>query len=655
MDDAAFRASVFAEQKQLASFSSQSPAERRKLILQLLGITPLDSARDSARKDARVLRDQHDRSRSLLPDLEILATGAADADAEAGACEAVASDEQAAAAKAEQIAKTADSAFAEMDLLRQRHEGLVIEGRGARATLEGAVESIRVLNVELAQLNEAGEALASLDARAEGGEGLEAWLRGVQTLASARAELDATPAPVEAPVPDETVVARAQAQLDISVGSLATLEGQITAVSAELERARQQAARSAQLSGAGDCPLCGQALDEAFEQVQAHRLKEVTDADARRLELVARRLVVSEEVKEARGRLEAAQRGYRDGLARRSRWEQASAARTAAQSSQDKAGAALLGLAPPAGRPAAGEVVGLESRPLALLARGLEEDLRAKREAAAAADRLRGRLERRPGLLEALERAERAHDNAEMEVSRLLEAVKILGYEPKALESVTTRRKELYNLAETARLRAGEARTLAIQRRANAEGEARRLADARAQHAKLSHLESEARHLSRLAELLSTFRNTVVATVGPRLALQAAELFDELTDREYDRLEVDPETYQIQIRDAGHLYPLERFSGSEVDLANLALRVAISEHVRFQSGGVVGLLVLDEVFGPLDEDRKARTLMALERLKGRFRQVLVVTHDEGIKEQLPAAIEVIKRPGRRATAHLLNA
>jgi DNA repair exonuclease SbcCD ATPase subunit len=82
--------------------------------------------------------------------------------------------------------------------------------------------------------------------------------------------------------------------------------------------------------------------------------------------------------------------------------------------------------------------------------------------------------------------------------------------------------------------------------------------------------------------------------------------------------------------------------------------VAISEHVRFQSGGSVGLLVLDEVFGPLDEERKARMLLALERLRSRFRKILVVTHAADIKEQLPYAIEVQKRPGRRATARLLN-
>jgi DNA repair exonuclease SbcCD ATPase subunit len=196
---------------------------------------------------------------------------------------------------------------------------------------------------------------------------------------------------------------------------------------------------------------------------------------------------------------------------------------------------------------------------------------------------------------------------------------------------------------------------VAAKARVEADAAARRVSDAEFQHAQLAQLEEDTRHLSRVADLLSAFRNGVVATVGPRLATQAAELFAELTDNEYDRLELDADTYEIQIRDRGRLHGMQRFSGSETDLANLAVRVAISEHVRLQSGGSVGLLVLDEVFGPLDEDRKARMLAALERLKGRFRQVLVVTHDDTIKAELPHAIEVVKLPGRRATARTATA
>jgi exonuclease SbcC len=285
----------------------------------------------------------------------------------------------------------------------------------------------------------------------------------------------------------------------------------------------------------------------------------------------------------------------------------------------------------------------------------LRADVEARRAAAAAVQRLQGRLERRATVAEQLERARDRTAEFEHRVMVLRDKLRSLGFDQAALASATRALAEAQAVDDrTARL-ARAARLAAERAIASAEGEARRLADGEAQHAQLAALADESRHLGRMAELLHAFRNTIVATVGPRLAVQAAELFGELTDREYDRLEVDPETYELQICDGGRVFGLDRFSGSEVDLANLALRVAISEHVRFQSGGTVGLLVLDEVFGPLDEDRKARMLQALERLKGRFRQVLVVTHDADIKEQLPHAVEVLKLPGRRATARLLDA
>jgi DNA repair protein SbcC/Rad50 len=230
-----------------------------------------------------------------------------------------------------------------------------------------------------------------------------------------------------------------------------------------------------------------------------------------------------------------------------------------------------------------------------------------------------------------------------------------LGFKSQALEEATKALQTAETSLDEARRRAQGAGIKAAESRTVAEQTAKRLADAVEQQARITDLAEDARHLTRLGELLNVFRNNLVATVGPRLSAQAADLFAELTDHEYDLLEVDPESYEIQIHDAGRVYGMDRFSGSETDLANLALRVAISEHVRFQSGGTVGLLVLDEVFGPLDADRKERMLLALERLKGRFRQVLVVTHDVEVKEQLPNAIEVVKLPGRRATARLIGA
>ena len=285
----------------------------------------------------------------------------------------------------------------------------------------------------------------------------------------------------------------------------------------------------------------------------------------------------------------------------------------------------------------------------------LAAEVERRRRAADECQRLQGRLERRDAVAAELDVEQAAVAESRGRLEALREKVAALGFRPENLTAALADRVRLQAAAEAANVRAQTSKVAATQARERAEAEARRLTEAIEQHERLAELAEEARHLARLGDLLNAFRNTLVASVGPRRSAQAAELFAELTDREYDQLEVDPNTYEIKILDAGRSYGMGRFSGSETDLANLALRVAVSEHVRFQSGGAVGLLVLDEVFGPLDDDRKARMLVALERLRARFRQVLVVTHDAAIKEQLPNAIEVFKLPGRRATARTVNA
>jgi len=70
MSAEAFRSSVFCEQKQLDAFSGRRPEDRRKLVLDLLGITPLDRARDSARAQARSALEQIEAARLMLGDLE---------------------------------------------------------------------------------------------------------------------------------------------------------------------------------------------------------------------------------------------------------------------------------------------------------------------------------------------------------------------------------------------------------------------------------------------------------------------------------------------------------------------------------------------------------------------------------------------------------
>ena len=648
MDDISFRASVFAEQKQLAAFSDQSPEERRRLVLQLLGITPLDAARDAARKESRETREQYERLRGMLPDLDQLRVEVDDARAVAAAAATRATDEEAIAARAREHLVAAEEAFAAVDRLRETYQSLVVEGRAARAELDAAVASVKELQDEQSGLQQAARKLTEVTPHADGLGAAEARLRLVETSADAAKRSAAISVPPEPVPPDEATLEQARQHVETSRSELAGLDGKCEATRLELGRAREQADRSSALSGEADCPLCGQALGEAFEQVQAHRAAELADAEARLTRLERARTKGAAGFEKAQKLLDEQGRRLAEAQRARQLWEQAVARRRDAEEILATARTALFEADPMAPAP--------DGSPQAIsaLAARLRQEVGSRREAAVLAERLRGRLERVTAVDAQLERARQRVADAEHLVATLLDKVRSLGFDPAALDSARTARQEAAGRVQTVEAAAHEARLAAERATATAEGETKRLREAEAQHARLAELATDARHLGRLAELLSAFRNTVVASVGPRLALQAADLFSELTDHEYDRLEVDADTYQLQISDGGRTYGLDRFSGSEVDLANLALRVAISEHVRFQSGGSVGLLVLDEVFGPLDEERKARMLLALERLRSRFRQILVVTHAADIKEQLPYAVEVQKQPGRRATARLLN-
>ncbi|HET7488696.1 MAG TPA: SMC family ATPase [Acidimicrobiales bacterium] len=637
MDDAAFRSSVFAEQKQLAAFSLQRPQQRKELVLKLLGIMPLDTARDDARKDARVAREQLDHLSRLLPDLEEVRHRRDDALAAAEAAAVDARTEEAAWAVVRARLADTQRRLDQLEELRRSYEALVAEGRAARGEHDGVARRVAELDAEVAGLAAEQERLDALAPAAAGLEEAEAELAAVRAVESAAAAVARLPVPDAVAPPDEDACEAARVEAEEAGTRLAAVEGELAGAGADLRRAREVAGKAASLSGEADCPLCGQALGGAFEQVQRHRAAEVAAGEERVAGLERRR----HELAQAAGAARARARTLADELrAAREAWaaaEQARARRAAAEQALAEVEASL-------GRSVA------EGEP-ARLAAAVGERRAAAKEVA----RLQAHLERAPALAARLE-AERARlAEAAARVEALRAEVRAVGFSPESHAEVREERDDAATAAEKAAAVAQDARLAAERAQVTADGEVRRVAEAEQQHAKLAGLAEQSRHLGRVADLLAAFRNNVVGTVGPRLAVHAAELFAELTDREYDQLELDPDTYEITIRDQGRAHGMQRFSGSETDLANLAVRVAISEHVRLLSGGTVGLLVLDEVFGPLDEDRKARMLGALERLRGRFRQVLVVTHDDAIKAELPNAIEVVKRPGRRATAHVMNA
>jgi DNA sulfur modification protein DndD len=249
--------------------------------------------------------------------------------------------------------------------------------------------------------------------------------------------------------------------------------------------------------------------------------------------------------------------------------------------------------------------------------------------------------------------ATRRHESLERELATLAAEAEGLAFDPAEHERLGADLGEAESALEAARgaeREAGDGLREAEKRLSELSGA---LGQARETSARVDELRSEARYVERVAMLLDGFRDHLVARVGPELSREAEALFRELTAHEYADLRVDEETLAIQIADGETYFPIDRFSGAETDLANLALRVAISTHLSRVSGADVGLLVLDEVLASLDEAHKDLMVQALGALSSRFHQLFVITHAERVKDQFPASILVRKTARRRAAVELL--
>lgn len=140
--------------------------------------------------------------------------------------------------------------------------------------------------------------------------------------------------------------------------------------------------------------------------------------------------------------------------------------------------------------------------------------------------------------------------------------------------------------------------------------------------------------------LLSDFKRYLISRISPLLSQYGSQLFTIFTRGKYNTIEID-EDYEIFIYDKGERLPLNRFSGGESDLANLCLRLAISQVVAKRAGhGGFRFIALDEIFGSQDTERKANVLNALHELSNQFRQILLITHIEDIKDSMEHVIQV---------------
>jgi len=638
MDLQVFRASVYAEQKQLDAFSDVTPGRRKEMALRLLGIRPVEDARNASRREARATRESADQLTSAVPDVAALEADLKSAKDVVTEAKRLAKAAAAELKEAVAVEKAAKKAFAGSDAVRQRIEKLTVELRAKTEQSEHAAEQHDALVERVERMRAAVAELPTIDDELSGLAGIEDRLRLGTSLVERRDELAHTQARLDAmPETDRATVVSA---LEAAVGAVERARSAVAGTEAEqahrstlLEQALERLERAAVADPSQPCPTCGRPLGDDFASYVKHCKAEV--AGAKKTATTAAAAVKKALVERARAekdQVAATEAGER------AREQDAHRSQLAERIGSLSAEVATLA------EPFGGAVPELdELRASAQRARALgtrAAELRTEREHLAQAER-------------DLEVARRRIELLEAELAKLAGEAEGLAFDDAAHERLHDELEEAIGALEQARETEREASDGLKDAEKVEAGLVAAVRQAKETQARVDELRSDARYVERVALLLEGFRNHLVARIGPELSREAEALFRELTNHEYDDLKVDEEKLTIQIADGDSYFAIDRFSGSETDLANLALRVAISTQLSRLSGADVGMMVLDEVLASLDEERKDLMVQALGRLSSRFHQLFVVTHAEQIKDQFPATISVQKVGRRRSTAVLV--
>jgi DNA repair protein SbcC/Rad50 len=149
-----------------------------------------------------------------------------------------------------------------------------------------------------------------------------------------------------------------------------------------------------------------------------------------------------------------------------------------------------------------------------------------------------------------------------------------------------------------------------------------------------------------LSRELRNLRERLNRTIRPDLEARASENLNLLTNGRYSTLELN-DNFEARVIEDGVAKPV--ISGGEEDVVALSLRLALSELIQERNGRPMTLLILDEVFGSLDAERRQSVLDRLASLKGRFNQILVISHIEEINQVADQALYLSRNTDTRST------
>jgi exonuclease SbcC len=653
----------FTGQKELAVMAAMSAPERAQFLSRVLGYERIRAAQDRLKERRSALRARHDALRAGLGDLADLEAAETRARARAAAAGTAETAATIAAADAERRLAEIRPRWEQLQQLRETALTLEAELRVADHQMTAAAERAQRLERQTADAAVAGEKLQELRRQLDPLPVMRDEVAALEREAEAYAARKGLLAQLDdvrrhlGSVEERMARVPARPLLEVTRDRVSDLRATLTGVTLDGETLRTAWVRDAQdaktkrqglvdqyqelkeqrqrivkAGPEGDCPTCARPLGVEYEKVLElldRQIEEVVSNGNFYKQRIEQLQLEPKEVDEADRRRLALEAELGDAIAELGRFEALTHEGGALRDEHGRLVLRVRELEAALDRVPAGYDQGRHET--------LAQRIRALEPLALQAERLRVMADRGAAVAAELAAAGSERDAAAARAAELRIRLGGLGY----TEQTYREAREAETGAEGARR---EAELALVRARGESAGAAEAVEAAVRRRAERVAREREAEAAGvelalhqELDRALTELRTELNSTLRPDLSELASGFLRDLTNGRYTDLELD-EDYGATLLDDGD--PKAVISGGEEDVANLALRLAISQMIAERAGQPLSLLVLDEIFGSLDEDRRVAVVELLRSLADRFPQVILITHVESVREGFDRVMRV---------------
>ncbi|MFH1700611.1 MAG: SMC family ATPase, partial [Candidatus Zixiibacteriota bacterium] len=612
-----FLSSFFARQKELNALSDARPAERRNHLAKMLGVGRLDNAIESLKTDIRLSREKIKTLESVQINSQEVKSDLGDKNA---VLETLKKDET---TKQKYLTELSVQFQRISEVFKSYQESAAIfndlEKKNVSITTkrDSLLREKRDLELKQQELELAVKQLPEIEKSIAGLDNLK---NRVQSLKDAKVRWDEKRRllnDLDELIVRETGINKKQAELSLKISELKSRKGKfgdpeseirefeksqdyirnkyteesqkLAALNSELQKLKTQKKQIKKLGPDSVCEFCLRPFGDEFSQIEAHFDQEMLSIEEKTKPFELNLKELTSEGMEIKRKIESA-RAKKNELEHISRQIAASEAefKTVKQiifedlSAREKIEGRISGM----GQIEFSEEILIQ----------LENDLKKGQEARDLFLNLTEKAKQCDEILSDIKRLEEELLHNKILEQEIKVEIDKLNYHPetylKIQNEVESKRNEigkaelhLERLKGNIRLIGNEIKTL--------ESQLERYHKAKSE---ISILREQLTYQEKLNLLFGEFRIYIIGRIRPALSIRTSQLFDEMTDGRYQQVELD-EDYNLCLFDRDESFQIERFSGGEIDLANLCFRLAISIEMAETAGIDQSFIILDEIFG----------------------------------------------------------